>query len=710
MATGQLSGVLQQLRGAVLLREAEGLTDGQLLEAYISHRDEAAVAALVQRHGPMVWGVCRRVLGNHQDAEDAFQATFFVLVRKAAAIASPALLANWLYGVALQTALKARTTVARRKVRERQVTDMPEPAVAEQDLWEDLRPLLDQELSRLPDRSRAVIVLCDLEGKTRQEAARYLGLPEGTVASRLARARVMLAKRLARRGVVLSAGALAAALARNVAAAGVPTSVASSTVRAASHLAAGQAATGVISAKVVALAEGVMKTMFLTKLKVATVVLLVVVLIGVGAVIGVRAQKALAAGPPNASKTPPGKEADKPRTDKDLLQGTWEFVSLTQGGQTLQREDFGDKNAPIKAITFIGDRWVGVVVNTGSGKEVEFKGDFKLDPSRKPKEIDLIQEEADPRPTPSLYELDGDSLRLCFPGRPGQERPSRLESKEGESCLLVTYKRVAPKQEQKRDKEGFTAWGKEVGGLQAGLGLGQKLADNQGEAVTLVVRVRNVGKEPVKRQYDWSFFVENQPAVTDGEGKRVPGKSTYIGGVLNVPVELNLAPGKEIDLFQSNLELQPGKFQIQYEQVFGNAPGAVPIKLDPTLSKLSTGKLGVEIKSDPRAPTGKEPPGNKDREDADRKPIKIRVYIEKVNVDTSTITASCMLIGEFDGVTKPLRFENLGVSEKAKITDGGKELKLADVKLLPRDTHFYLILKAYSEFGFEVVGIETIRK
>src|SRR5215813_1555661 len=121
MATSQMSEVIQNLRRAVLLRKGAGLTDGQLLEHYLRRRDEAALAALVQRHGPMVWSVCRRVLSNYHDAEDAFQATFLVLVRRAASIASPELLANWLYGVAHQTARKARATVAKRRLRERQV-------------------------------------------------------------------------------------------------------------------------------------------------------------------------------------------------------------------------------------------------------------------------------------------------------------------------------------------------------------------------------------------------------------------------------------------------------------------------------------------------------------------------------------------------------------------------------------------------------------
>src|SRR6266542_2454329 len=150
MATSQMSEVLQHLRRVVLLRDGAGLTDAQLLERFSSRRDEAALAALVRRHGPMVWGVCRRLLRNHHDAEDAFQVTFLVFVRKAASIASPELVANWLYGVAHQTALKARATAATRKDRERQVTEMPEPEVVQQELWRDLQRLLDQELSRLP--------------------------------------------------------------------------------------------------------------------------------------------------------------------------------------------------------------------------------------------------------------------------------------------------------------------------------------------------------------------------------------------------------------------------------------------------------------------------------------------------------------------------------------------------------------------------------
>ncbi len=283
MATGQLSVAIQHLRRAMLRKDGAELTDAQLLQDYLSRRDEAALAAIVGRHGPMVWSVCRRVLSNYHDAEDAFQATFLVLVRRAASIASPELLANWLYGVAHQTARKARATVAKRKGRERQVAQMPEPAVVEQHLRNDLLPLLDQELSRLPDSYRVVIVLCDLEGKTRKEAARHLGLPEGTIASRLARARALLAKRITQRGITLSGGALAAILWQNVASAGIPALVASNTIKVANLLAAGQTTTALISGKVAALTEGVLQVMFLNKLRSATCVLLMLATIGLAA-------------------------------------------------------------------------------------------------------------------------------------------------------------------------------------------------------------------------------------------------------------------------------------------------------------------------------------------------------------------------------------------------------------------------------------------
>jgi RNA polymerase sigma factor (sigma-70 family) len=308
MATPELSGLLPHVRRAALLRDGGGLTDGQLLQCFLSQRDEAAFAALVRRHSPMVWGVCRRVLHNPHDAEDAFQATFLVLVRKAAAIRQKELVGNWLYGAAYRAALEAKA--ARRRVRERQVSAMPEPEAPAEDLWADLRPVLDRELSRLPDKYRVPVVLCDLEGRARREVARQLGIPEGTLSSRLATARRTLARRLARRGLALSGGALALALSQDGAAAGMPTSLVSSTIQAARVSAGG----GAISAEVAALTEGVLKAMLLSKLKIVSAVVLAlgVLVAGAGALCSLARAEAGKDDPPGAEAR--GKDAASVRT------------------------------------------------------------------------------------------------------------------------------------------------------------------------------------------------------------------------------------------------------------------------------------------------------------------------------------------------------------------------------------------------------------
>jgi RNA polymerase sigma factor (sigma-70 family) len=269
MATNQMSEVIRQLR-TVLIRDGAGLTDGELLRRFLGQQDDAALAALVRRHGPMVWGVCRRLLRSPHDAENAFQATFLVFVRKAAALQDKESVADWLYGVAHRTVVHARATASKYGAPERRVAERPE-------LENDPLPLLDRELIRLPAKYRALIVLCDLEGKPRKDVARQLGCAEGLVAGRLARARVMLAKRLNRRGLTISGGALAMVLSREATPA--PTYMVAFTIKAARLLATGQEVSGsLISAQVVTLMEGVVKAMFATKIKSVMAVVLIVVL------------------------------------------------------------------------------------------------------------------------------------------------------------------------------------------------------------------------------------------------------------------------------------------------------------------------------------------------------------------------------------------------------------------------------------------------
>jgi RNA polymerase sigma-70 factor (ECF subfamily) len=177
----------------------EDQSDRQLLEQFARRRDEAAFEALVQRHGSLVLGVCRRVLHDTHDAEDAFQATFLVLVRKAGSIAKPELLANWLCGVAYRTACKARTSAARRRHHERRavarsvVRHFPEAA------WREFGAIVEEELARLPDKYRAAVLLCDVQGLTHEEAAHQLAWPVGSMSSRLARGRKMIRDRLTSR-------------------------------------------------------------------------------------------------------------------------------------------------------------------------------------------------------------------------------------------------------------------------------------------------------------------------------------------------------------------------------------------------------------------------------------------------------------------------------------------------------------------------------
>src|SRR5262245_20421813 len=197
----------------------EGASDHRLLERYVNDRDQDAFATLVRRHGPMVLGVCSRVLGHWQDAQDAFQVTFLVLARKADSLSKPQLLAHWLYGVAHRTALRLRARRARRQEHERRAAGMltidPTDGSESHD-GREILAVLDEEMSHLPEKYRILLVLCYLQGKTHEEAACEAGCPLGSLSWRLARAREMLRKRLGRRGLTLSAGLFALLLSSRI--------------------------------------------------------------------------------------------------------------------------------------------------------------------------------------------------------------------------------------------------------------------------------------------------------------------------------------------------------------------------------------------------------------------------------------------------------------------------------------------------------------
>jgi RNA polymerase sigma factor (sigma-70 family) len=336
MPSGQLVPVLRFLRGAAC-DSARELTDAQLLERYVLGHDEAAFTALVKRHGGLVRSVCRNVLHHDQDADDAFQATFLVFASRAGSIRKAGAVASWLHGVAYRAAMNAKRARKRRGEGqgecEARPADQPVTAAA----LREAQAIVDDELSRLPEKYRAPFLLCCLEGRSRAEAARELGWKEGTVSSRLAEARKRLQQRLTRRGVVLSAALCAAALSRSTATA-APALV-SGTVRAALSFATGQPAVGgSVSAEALALARGVLRGSVTAPVKVATAVLLALAS-GVGAIV----HQAVATAPPDPA----------PVRARSVSEGKESLADAAGSDRGRSADSFGDR-LPAGALARFG--------------------------------------------------------------------------------------------------------------------------------------------------------------------------------------------------------------------------------------------------------------------------------------------------------------------------------------------------------------------
>jgi RNA polymerase sigma factor (sigma-70 family) len=532
VATNYVNQLTEHLYRSVL-HDGAGRTDGQLLGSFIQHKDHAALAALVRRHGPMVLGACSRMLRSHHDAEDAFQATFLVLVQKAATLPDREMVGNWLYGVAHQTAVRMRALAARRAVRERQVAVMPDPTSAEQPVWDDLEPILDEELARLPQKYRVLIVLCQLEGKTLKEVARQLAIPEGTVASRLATARAMLAKRLSRRGVVVSGVLLGAVVSSPAASGCVPVAVGSSTIKTATLVAVGQRVEGAVSPTVAALVTGVTKAMFRSKIKRVLAVALVVgmALSGGGVAVhlfggpAVVAQQPKDGGPgdPGVSSSKKdtsglarANQGEKPksdtRNDLDKLQGTWLVVTTEEGGNEIEaalKETFVVKGGK---MTYCRDGKVQVTMR------------ITLAPGKAPKAMDVVFLDGKEKGmgNHAIYQLDGDRLKVRmndkFGGNSVDERPTDFSTAKGKEAVLFILK---------REKEGARPAPANQGEKQKSTTAGAKKDLDTLQGTWLVVTTKEGGNE-IEAALKETFVVKG-------------GKMTYYrGGKVQVTMKITL--------------------------------------------------------------------------------------------------------------------------------------------------------------------------
>jgi RNA polymerase sigma factor (sigma-70 family) len=328
------TGVLRQVHRLVRLGTTSGMSDVQLLERFATARDEfaeQAFEALIERHGPMVFRVCRGVLGNDHTAEDAFQATFLVLARKARSLYVTGSLASWLYGVAHRVARRARSDAARRARHERRSAEVTRAGNHEMPSWRDDLSIVGDEIERLPADLRDVVVLCYLEGKTYDEAAFGLGVADSTVRGRLARARRRLRARLIRRGFTLSVELLLVQASCRPARAACSGPLVDRTVHAAIGVAAGKtAAAALVSMSVATLTEGVLSTMLLTKLKTAAVLVSIAVAV---CGTGVLARQASGWGGDD-SKAPGGHAARLDNGDAQSEQPGWNDDAVAQRAPT----------------------------------------------------------------------------------------------------------------------------------------------------------------------------------------------------------------------------------------------------------------------------------------------------------------------------------------------------------------------------------------
>jgi RNA polymerase sigma factor (sigma-70 family) len=396
-------------------------TDERLLGDYVSSQDGAAFAAIMHRHGRMVFGVCRRVLRREQDAEDAFQATFLVLMRKAAGVNRPKLLGNWLYGVAYRVASKIRHANIQQRTREAPMVDLPAPEANDDASWRDLRGVLDDEVQRLPRRYRGPFVLFYLEGKSAEEVANALGRPRGTILSQLSRARERLRGRLVCRKLALSAGLLVTLLERAAAAdAAVPTRLLDWGQMQGSPAAAGGAG---VSAQAALVAQQVLTEMFRRRLLMTGSLVLMLLL---ALCVGILSRGAILRPAEAAVRT-------DTRTDLEQLQGDWQVIAFERNGQRLPKDQWPFARLLIRDHTMLQE-----------GRVHDRKVSFWLHPEQEPKSMDMqiraFHSQIDSVFHNAPYWLEGDTLTISRPEE--GEEPAASAGKPASNMLRYTAKRI----------------------------------------------------------------------------------------------------------------------------------------------------------------------------------------------------------------------------------------------------------------------------
>ncbi|MCI0538695.1 MAG: sigma-70 family RNA polymerase sigma factor [Verrucomicrobiales bacterium] len=733
MAKTQIEEFVRRLTRGMAAAALADHSDPQLVALALATPGENAFHAIVQRHGPMVYRVCWRILQHAQDTEDAFQATFLVFAQRLRALRKHGSLASWLHGVAHRVALKAKAQCATRRAREHQAA-VPDNCPSDDVTWAELREVLDEELSRLPENLRLPLILCYLEGRTQDESARELGWSKITLRRRLDEARELLGCRLKSRDLAWSAALSAALLSDSIASAAPAPGLIASTVGAMSEVVAGKTVTAVASAQIASLVEGVLKTMYLSKLKTAMLMLVCgLLVIGAGLahlVAGSGAKRPNEAGQGAANQKAEHRPPAQDRNEaEELFRQMEEKLSRTRTLECVFEGKVQPKGSLKGSLAFAEGNKVRVeysleievdrqvkctvvsdgakVVKVLNGKEPEqvfvpSTKDVPLNPQSHREiilksftlaggstvlELPLDQlkasgfklgkkEKLDDRDTQIIeYEisLDGVSISTAvwldaktilpikrvasidkaagdkyavtetytnitlnknidakkfelpkLPSEAGQGGAKQKADAIQPILPAAAEKPVEGPVKPKQEKETFTAWGKELGGLQAGLGYksGQKRAYRHGETVSVVLRVRNVGKEAVDFKHISAFFVENPPTITDAGGIRPPGSRAE---GRHLPHNVKVAPGKEVELYEWKFGLRPieegrpsntwiygtGKFTLQCERVVGPT-GDIPDHPNPALDKLATGKLEIEVKPDaPPASPAKKAGGSK---------------------------------------------------------------------------------------------------